>query len=76
MTKSVAERKSLKGGKNQPSSRAKPGAGGRFRALERKLSHQKGIKDEGALAASLGRSKFGKAKFQKMAAKGRRRHRH
>ena len=61
---------SLKGGKSEPSSKAKPGAGGRFKALEKKLGKKKGVKDPGALAAALGRAKFGKKKFQSMAKKG------
>ena len=42
-----------------------------FDKLKGKLSHQKGVKDPGALAASIGRKKYGKAKFQKAAAKGK-----
>lgn len=61
---------SLKGGKSEPSSKAKAGSGGRFKALENKLSHKKGVTNPGGLAAALGRAKFGKAKMQKMAAKG------
>ena len=71
MGKTVKQRKSLKGGKNQPSSKAKAGSGGRFKALKRKLSKEPGVTNPAALAASLGRSKFGKKKFQKMAAHGR-----
>lgn len=62
---------SLKGGKSEPASKAKAGSGGRFKALEHKLSGKKGVKDPGALAAAIGRAKFGKGKFQNMAAKGR-----
>jgi hypothetical protein len=62
---------SLKGGKNEPSSRDKPGKGGRYRALKRKLEHGRGVKDPGALAAALGRAKFGKKKMAKMSASGR-----
>lgn len=61
---------SLKGGKSEPSSKAKLGSGGRFKALEGKLE-KKGVKDPGALAASIGRAKYGKAKMAKMSAKGR-----
>jgi hypothetical protein len=43
------------------------GSGKRFKALTRK----KGVSP--ALAAYIGRKKYGKAKFQKMAAAGRRR---
>lgn len=50
----------------------KPGGGGRFQKLKKELSKQ-GVKDPGALAASIGRKKYGKKKFQQMAAKGRKR---
>lgn len=49
-----------------------PGGGGRFQKLKGELA-KKGVKDPGALAAEIGRKKYGKAKFQKMAAKGRKR---
>jgi hypothetical protein len=61
---------SRRGGKSEPASRAPAGRGGRFKALKRKLSRQKGVKNPGALAAAIGRSKFGKGRFQRMAAKG------
>lgn len=48
----------------------KPGGGGRFQKLEKKLAGQ-GVKDPAALAASIGRKKYGKKKFQSMAAKAR-----
>lgn len=47
----------------------KLGGGGRFAQLEDKLS-AKGIKNPSALAAWIGRKQLGKAKFQKLAAKG------
>lgn len=49
-----------------------PGGGGRFQKLKKELSKE-GVKDPGALAASIGRKKYGKKKFQQMAAKGRKR---
>ena len=61
---------SLKGGKDMPSSKAKAGSGGRFKALESKLA-AKGAKNPGALAAALGRAKFGSKKMAKMSAKGK-----
>jgi hypothetical protein len=48
----------------------KPGGGGRFQKLKKELS-KKGVKDPGALAASIGRKKYGKEKFQQMAVKGK-----
>ncbi len=46
------------------------GQGGRFKALKAGLA-KKGAKNPGALAAYIGRKKYGKAKFQKMSAKGK-----
>lgn len=51
--------------------RAKLGSGSRFKALKSKLAHRKGVHNAGALAAWIGRRKFGKARFQKLAAKGK-----
>ena len=48
----------------------KLGSGQRFEELEGKLAHQKGITNPGALAASIGRKKFGASKMASMAAKG------
>lgn len=44
------------------------GSGGRFRALENKLSHEKGVRNPGAVAASIGRKKYGASKFAALAA--------
>lgn len=49
----------------------KLGSGERFKKLKASLAHQKGIKDPGALAASIGRKKFGSEKMANMAAKGK-----
>ena len=51
---------SRKGGKNEPAARAPAGKGTRFGALKNKLRKEKGVKNPGALAAAIGRSKFGK----------------
>lgn len=48
----------------------KLGSGKRFKDLSSKLKKQ-GVKNPGGLAASIGRKKYGKKKFQKMAAAGR-----
>lgn len=57
----------------------KPGGGGRFEKMEHSLagrmkhtasSHGQ-VHDAGALAAYIGRKKYGKEAFQHMAAKGR-----
>jgi len=50
----------------------KLGTGKRFSNLEKKLS-KKGIKNPGALAASIGRKKLGAKKFNALASKGRKR---
>ena len=55
--------------------RAKLGSGARFRSLKRSLARRKGVKNPGALAASIGRKKYGAKKMSKMAAAGRRRRR-
>lgn len=43
----------------------------KFDKLAGKLAHRKGVTDPKGLAAYIGRKLYGKAKFQKMAAKGR-----
>lgn len=47
------------------------GSGARFAALKKKLAGRPGVTDPGALAAYIGRKKYGNAKFQAMSAKGR-----
>jgi hypothetical protein len=42
-----------------------------FKKLKGKLSHEKGVKDAGALAASIGRNKYGAKGMAKKAAAGR-----
>lgn len=49
-----------------------PGGGGRFKKLESSLK-KKGVSDPAALAAAIGRKKYGNKKFQSMAAKGQKR---
>lgn len=41
-----------------------------FAKLKGELAHKPGVKNPGAVAASIGRKKYGKAKFQKAAASG------
>lgn len=50
--------------------KAKLGSGSRFKKLVKELDDE-GAEDPKALAAYIGRKKFGKKKFQKMAAKGK-----
>ena len=52
--------------------KAKLGSGARFKALKTKLARQ-GASNPGGLAAYIGREKYGKEKFQKLASTGRKR---
>lgn len=47
------------------------GSGGRFAALKNELAHKKGVTNPGALAAYIGRKKYGAAKMAKLSAAGR-----
>ena len=47
------------------------GEGGRFKALARAIGKRGKVKNPEAVAAAIGRKKFGKERFQKMAAAGR-----
>jgi hypothetical protein len=49
----------------------KLGSGGRFKQLASKLS-RRGVRDPKALAAYIGRKKYGNKRFQELAAAGRR----
>jgi len=51
--------------------KAKLGSGARFAALKAKLAAKGGVSDPGAVAASIGRKKYGAKKMASMAAKGR-----
>lgn len=52
---------------------AKPplGSGQRFKLLEQKLANKPGITNPGALAASIGRKKYGNKRFAMLSQKGR-----
>ena len=63
----MARKRARKGGR-----KPKLGSGARFRNLKRSLS-RKGVRNPGAVAASIGRKKYGKKKMAKMSAAGRRR---
>jgi hypothetical protein len=53
---------------------AKPGSGKNFKALVAKLKKQGHDQESAeAIAASIGRKKYGKERFQRMAAKARKR---
>jgi hypothetical protein len=49
----------------------KLGSGKRFARLKASLAHKPGIKDPGAVAAAIGREKYGNERFQKLAIKGK-----
>lgn len=51
--------------------KAKLGSGARFASLEKKIGKRGGVKNPAAVAAAIGRKKFGKKRFQKLAARGR-----
>lgn len=55
----------------KPNSKAPLGQGGRFAALKNKLAKEPGVTNPGAIAASIGRKKYGAGKMASMAAKGR-----
>lgn len=48
----------------------KPGGGGRFAKLKSELSRKPGVSDPGAVAAAIGRKKYGAKRMAKFAHKG------
>lgn len=64
--------RSLTGGEDKK--KPKLGSGRRFHTLESALSHERGIDNPRALAAAIGRKKFGGEKMGKMSAASRARH--
>lgn len=62
-------------GKGAGRSRAPLGSGERFRALVAKLRARGGVDDPAALAAAIGRKKYGKKRFQALSVAGRKRRR-
>lgn len=51
----------------------KLGGGGRFQKLKNKIAKRGGVSNPGAVAAAIGRKKYGKKRFQHMAAAGKKR---
>jgi hypothetical protein len=49
----------------------KLGGGGRFEKLKGQLAKEKGVSNAGALAAYIGRKKYGASKMESMAQKGK-----
>ena len=56
---------------NDMKSKGKLGSGQRFASLKSKLAKEPGIKNPAAVAASIGRKKYGAKKFASLAAKGK-----
>ena len=52
-------------------SQPKLGSGARFHKLAQMLANKQGVKDPNAVAASIGRKKFGNAKMSSLAQKGK-----
>jgi hypothetical protein len=51
--------------------KAKLGSGARFASLKRKIAARGDVRDPGAVAAAIGRKKYGAKRFAKLAARGR-----
>lgn len=51
----------------------KPGGGGRFAKLKGQLARKPGIRDPAAVAAAIGRKKYGEKKMTHWSAQGRKR---
>ena len=54
----------------KPNKKAPLGQGGRFAALKKDLAAKPGVTNPGALAAYIGRKKYGNKKFQGLSMKG------
>ena len=52
----------------------KLGGGGRFAALEGKLARKPGIRNPGAVAAAIGRKKYGASKMASLSSAAREKH--
>ena len=55
--------------------KAKLGSGARFKALTRKIAAKGGVRNPKAVAAAIGRKKYGSRRFAKLAAAGRKKRR-
>jgi hypothetical protein len=66
----LTQRRAARKQYQQAAAKTKPGEGSRFKAVE-KSAKLGGAKNPGAVAAAIGRKKYGKEAFQQMAAKGR-----
>lgn len=52
-------------------SQPKLGSGKRFSNLKNKLAKEKGVKNPGAMAAAIGREKYGNTKMNELSKKGK-----
>jgi len=53
--------------------KARLGSGARFQSLKEKIAARGNVRNPGAVAAAIGRKKYGAKRMAKMAARGRRR---
>lgn len=67
---SPAKRKAARANYEKVAKKAKPGSGKRFAAVE-KAAAASGAENPAAVAAAIGRKKYGAKKFAKMGAAGR-----
>ena len=67
---SLAKRRAARKAYQKAAATSKPGEGARFKAVE-ESARAGGAKNPAAVAAAIGRKKYGKKKFQAMAAAGR-----
>ncbi|MGB9886905.1 MAG: hypothetical protein ACPLRW_07910 [Moorellales bacterium] len=67
---SLSERRAARKAYEQARKTSKPGEGKRFKALVKAVAAG-GAENPEAVAAAIGRRKYGKKRFQQMAAKGR-----
>jgi hypothetical protein len=66
----IAKRREAREAYQKAAKESAPGEGSRFAAVE-KSAAAGGARNPGAVAAAIGRKKYGKARFQRMAAAGR-----
>jgi hypothetical protein len=66
----LAERRAARKQYKRAAEVSKPGEGARFKAVE-KSARLSGAENPGAVAAAIGRKKYGAKKFAKMAAAGK-----
>lgn len=66
----LSERRAARKNYEKVAKTSKPGEGSRFKAVERSAAAG-GATNPGAVAAAIGRKKYGKKRFQEMAAAGK-----